>query len=398
MLTDKAIKALRPKSKPYKKADERGLFILVQPTGAKWWRFRYRYGGREKLLSLGVYPDTSLKLARDKRDRARFLLADGIDPSAQRAIEKAKNAETFEAVALEFLQRSKDLQPGTIAQLRQRLEKYLFPHVGSYPIRTITAPDLLRVLRRIEAKGNYETAHRCRSLCGRIFRYAIACGRADHDVAADLSDALTSVSAKHFAAITDKKGVAGLLRAIEGYEGLPSVTAALRLAPLVFVRPSELRGAEWAEFDINGRQWLIPAARMKNNRDHIVPLAKQAIAILEELQPVTGNGRLLFPSLRTSERPISENSLNAALRRLGFSKDEQTTHGFRTIASTLLHELGWDSAVIELQLAHAERNKTKAAYNRAERLPTRRKMMQAWADYLDGLKADAGAKVTALRA
>jgi integrase len=394
MLTDKALKALRPRGKPYKRADEKGLYVLVRPDGALWWRFKYRWQRREKLLSLGIYPDTSLKLARDKRDDARSQLAGGVDPSVARRAEKRVEADSFEAVAREWLGKL-SLKATTVEQLRHRLETYSFSQIGRYPIATITAADLLAMLRRIEARGTHETAHRVRSLVGRVFRYAVASGRAERDPSADLRGALASVDGRHFAALTDRKRVGDLLRAIDGYQGQPAVMAALKLAPLVFVRPGELRGAAWAEFDLKAGEWLIPAARMKMGRDHIVPLSTQALATLEDLKQHTATGVLLFPSLRAKDRPISENTLNACLRSLGYSKDEQTAHGFRSIASTLLHELGYASDVIELQLAHAEKNKTKAAYNRAERLTERRKMMQAWADYLDCLRA--GASVTPIR-
>ena len=276
-------------------------------------------------------------------------------------------------------------------------DSFMFPAFGKWPIRDIKPADLLRELRKLEAKGLHETAHRTRQRMSQVFRYAVATGRADHDITASLRGALTPIPTEHRAALTDPSQVGALLRAIDGYQGQPSVMAALKLAPLVFVRPRELRAAEWIEIDLDAAEWRIPAERMKMGERHIVPLSTQAIAILEELQPVTGHGRYLFPSLRTDARCISDNTLNAALRRLGYGKTEQTAHGFRTIASTLLNELGHHPDVIERQLAHAPRNKVRAAYNRAERLAERRKMMQAWADYLDGLKSDKKAKVRALR-
>jgi integrase len=397
VLTDKALQALKPREKPYKKADERGLYVIVRPDGALWWRLKYRWRGKEKLLSLGTYPDTNLKAARRKRDNARVAIAAGTDPSAARQAEKAVTAETFEAVAREWLGKQKKLKPTTVEQLRHRLEKYAFPHIFGDPVATLAAPDVLAMLRRVESRGKHETAHRIRSLAGRVFRYAVASGRAERDPTADLKGALTAKTSRHFAAITEKRRVAELMRVLDGYQGQPAVMAALKIAPLVFVRPGELRGARWSEFDLEAAEWLIPGERMKMGRDHIVPLSTQALAIVDDLQAHTGRGTLLFPSLRHADRPISDNTLNAALRSLGYSKDEQTAHGFRTIASTLLHELGYASDVIELQLAHAERNKTKASYNRAERLTERRTMMQSWADYLDGLKADTGAKVRAIR-
>lgn len=384
-LTDARIRSLKPREKPYKVFDTRGLYLLVYSDGRRGWRFRYRYGGREKLLSMGSYPDTSLKLAREKRDEARSVLATKTDPSVKRQAQKRAQVNTFEAVAREWLKLSNNSE-GTIVRAKRRLEMFVFPYLGKTPIAEITAQELLQLLRRIESQGKHETAHRVRSLCSRVFRYAIIEGRAERDVSADLRGALTTVKVKHLPAITDPKRVGGLLRALDGYEGQPAVMQALRLAPLVFVRPGELRAAEWSEIDLDAAEWRIPAERMKMNETHIVPLSTQAVTILEELSLITGHGRFLFPSLRTSERPISENTLNAALRRLGYSKEEMTAHGFRTIASTQLNEMGWFPDVIELQLAHAERNKVRAAYNRAERLAERREMMQAWADYLDRLR------------
>jgi integrase len=394
MLTDTGLKALQPKARPYKKSDEKGLFVIVRPNGARWWRFRYRYAGREKTISLGTYPDTSLKLARQKRDEARADLAANTDPSDKRQAAKSSQSSTFETVALEWLERQQQLSPTTRKQLRQRLDSFLVPRLGRKPIRDLEAPDLLRVLRRIESNGHLETAHRVRALASRVFRYAIATGRADRDPAQDLAGALAPVKSENFAASTAPKRIGELLRAIDSYHGQPSTMYALQLAPLVFVRPGELRAAEWKEFDLDSAEWRIPGARMKMGAEHVVPLSTQAIAILEELEAHTGRGRLLFPGLRSADRPISNNTLNASLRRLGFAADEMTAHGFRTMASTRLNELGYPPDVIELQLAHAERNKVRAAYNRAERLEERRIMMQAWADYLDSLKT--GADIVAI--
>jgi integrase len=395
-LSETRVRTARPKQKPYKLFDERGLYLRVEPGGGRLWRFRYRYGGVEKLLALGAYPDVPLKRARVKRDDARRLLADGIDPSAQRQAERTMQQDTFEGVAREWLDRqSKSLAEGTVTILSARLENYLYPYLGSRPIAAITAPELLATLRRIEARGRHETAHRARALTGRVFRYAIATGRAERDVSADLKDALAPVKARNFAAIVDPVRVGALLRAIDGYVGQPVTAAALRLAPLTFVRPGELRAAEWTEFDLQNAEWRIPGHRMKMGEQHVVPLARQALGILGELQPLTRRSRYVFPSLLSRDRPMSENTVNAALRRLGYSREEQTGHGFRTIASTLLNEQGFPPDVIELQLAHAERNKVRAAYNKAQRLVERRKMMQAWADYLDALRA--GAHVVAIR-
>ncbi|HEX7113696.1 MAG TPA: integrase arm-type DNA-binding domain-containing protein [Steroidobacter sp.] len=389
-LTEARIRAARPREKPYKLFDGGGLYLLVTPGGGRWWRLKYRYGGRECGISLGIYPDVSLKAARERRDEARRLLASGVDPSAHRKAERAASAQRFEALAREWLAgEEKKLAPATYAKAKWLLESWLLPALGAQPIGEITPAELLGVLRRVESRGIHETAQRAKQLAGRIFRYAIATGRAERDITADLRGALVPPATRNRAAITEPARVGELLRAIDGYIGQPATLYALRLAPYVFVRPGELRAAEWREFDLKAAEWRIPASRMKMREPHIVPLSRQAVAILEELRRLTGGGRYLFPSLRTPERPISENTLNAALRRLGYSGEEMTAHGFRAMASTLLNERGFPPDVIELQLAHKERNKVRAAYNRAERLEERRKMMQAWADYLDSLRAGA---------
>ena len=388
MLNDTKVRNAKAREKSYKLFDERGLFLLVTPPGGRLWRLKYRINGREKLISLGAYPDVTLKRARDRRDAARKLIADAVDPSAQRQTERAALAQCFEDVANEWLElQSKSLAPETISILGARLRSALYPYLGNRPIAAITAQEVLAALKRIEARGRYETAHRVRALAGRVFRYAVATGRAQHDVAADLKDALAPVKSKNFASVTDPVRVGELMRAIHGYTGQPVTALALRLAPLVFVRPGELRAAEWSEFDLANAEWRIPADRMKMGEAHIVPLARQALAILRELEPFARGGRYLFPSLRTRDRPMSDNTINAALRRLGYTSEEQTGHGFRSMASTLLNEQGYPPDVIELQLAHTERNKVRAAYNKAQRLPERRRMMQAWADYLDGLRS-----------
>jgi integrase len=395
-LSEARVRSAKPRERAYKLFDERGLFLLVTPTGGRLWRLRYRIGNLEKLISLGSYPDVPLKRAREKRDEARRLIADEIDPSAERKARRAAMLVTFQGVAQEWLDlQSKSLAPETISILGARMNSGLHPYLGTRPMTSITAQELLSALRRIEARGRHETAHRVRALAGRVFRYAVATGRAQHDVAADLKDALAPVKSKNFASVTDPIRVGELMRAIEGYSGHPVTALALKLAPLVFVRPGELRQAEWSEFDLEGAEWRIPAARMKMRELHVVPLAHQSITLLEELQPFARGGRYVFPSLRSRDRPMSNNTINGALRRLGYSTEEQTGHGFRTMASTLLNEQGFPPDVIELQLAHAERNKVRAAYNKAQRLPERRKMMQAWADYLDGLCA--GATVVPLR-
>ena len=314
----------------------------------------------------------------------------GEDPSAARQAKRLELAVSFEGVATEWLAlQAQTLAPGTISMLTSRLNSCLNPYIGSRPIASLTAQELLFALRRIEARGCRETAHRARAVAGRVLRYAVATGRAQHDVAADLREALAPVKSKNFASVKDPKQLGQLLRAIDGYRGHPVTALALKLAPLVFVRPGELRGAEWSEFDWAAAEWRIPAKRMKMGQLHVVPLARQALAILSELQPLARGGPLVFPSLRSRYRPMSDNTINAALRRLGYSSEEQTCHGFRSTASTLLNEQGFPADVIELQLAHAERNKVRAAYNKAQRLAERRSMMQQWADYLVRLKEGA---------
>jgi integrase len=398
MLTETAIKAAKPREKPYKESDARGLYLLIAPTGARLWRLKYRHGGVEKLLALGAWPDVSLKRAREKRDDARKLIADGIDPAARRKAERMAAVDTFSALAREYLDvQRKALHPKTIKKAQWLLDDWLDKHMGSIPVRQVTAADVLAVCRRLQAKEKRESAHRVRALASRVMRYGVATGRCERDPCGDLRGALEPIGARNRAAITEPGKLGELLRAIDGYQGQPSTTYALKILPYCFVRPGEVRMAEWCEFDLDGKEphWRIPAGRMKMREPHIVPLARQVVALLEDLQPITGDGRLLFPSLRSPERPISDNTINAALRRLGFSGDEHVGHGFRSTASTLLNEQGWHPDLIELQLAHVERNKVRSAYNKAQRLAERRQMMQAWADYLDGLKA--GGKVVPIR-
>jgi integrase len=391
-LTDPAIKAALPGDKPRKLYDTNGLYLIVQPSGSKLWRFKYRYGGVEKLISLGAYPDVGLKNARAKRDAARKSVAGGDNPSEQRQAERAKLDHTFGAVALEHLeQQAKKLDSSTLAKHTQLYGKYLRPYLGTRPIDHIDAPELLRALRKIEELNLTDTVFRVRTLASRIFRFGIATGRCSRDPAQDLRGAIVATPAEHRAAMTNKADVGALLRAIDGYTGKPSAAYALRLLPLVFLRSRELRGGEWSEINFDAAEWRIPGARMKGSRvnvseEHIVPLSVQAVALLRELQAHTGHTRLLFPSLVSDDRPISENTLNGALKRLGYTSEQQTPHGFRTIASTLLNELLVDGDLIELQLAHKERNAVRGAYNRAQKLEARRAMMQQWADYLDSLK------------
>jgi integrase len=396
-LTDISIKAAKPAAKPVKLFDAGGLFLIVTPAGGKWWRLKYRFQGRAKTLSLGTYPLVGLKDAREKRDELRRQLARGIDPGVVRKACKESQANTFEALALEWHAKFKHTWTAEHAErIRARLKADVFPWLGAKSIRDITAPELLAVVRRIEARGALDTAHRALANCGQVFRYAIATGRAERDPSGDLRGALPSVKPKHHASITDTKAIGALLRAIDGYQGHFVTRCALQLAPLVFVRPGELRAAEWVEFDLDNAEWRIPASRMKMRTTHVVPLSRQAVAILRELHPLTGRGKYVFPSLRTGDRPMSENTINAALRRLGYDKGEMTGHGFRSMASTLLNEQGWHHDAIERQLAHVERNAVRGAYNYAEHLPERRRMIQAWADFLDGLRS--GTNVVAFRA
>lgn len=390
-LTDTYLRALKANGKVQKYSDGGGLYLHVSPTGGKLWRMGYRFEGKQKTLSFGKYPAVSLKDARNRRDEAKDLLAAGIDPGARKkAVKAAIKAETmnsFEVVAREWFERYKDSWVDHHGKkILARLENDIFPLIGGKAIGAVTAPELLEALRRIEARGAVETAHRALQNCGQIFRYAIATGRAERDTAADLRGALSPVKSTNFASITEPKDIGVLLREIDAYPGNMIVRAALRMAPYVFVRPGELRRAEWKEFNLDAAEWRIPALKMKMRQVHIVPLARQVMEILRELQPYTGHGQYLFPSVRTAQRPISDVTLLAALRRMGFTKEEMTVHGFRALASTLLNEQGYNRDWIERQLAHGERNSIRAAYNYAEYLPERRRMMQEWADYLDGLR------------
>jgi len=406
-LSDAAIRNAKAADKPLKMFDGAGLFLQVTPTGGKLWRFKYLFGGKEKLLALGKWPDVGLKMARQRRDEARALVADGVDPSEKRKQDRteaearaAEDTNTFEAVARDWhAKQIKVWSEGHAAKIIARMEQHLFPLFGNVPLVALRAPAILPALRAIEAKGNHETAKRLRQYCEAIFAFAISAGLAERNVGADLRGALQPCRVKNRPAIVDPQGVGQLLRAISGYTGGPVTVAALKLAPYVFVRPGELRQAEWAEIDLDasdGPLWSIPAEKMKMRRAHAVPLSRQAAEIIEDLRLLTGHGRFLFPCNRTLGRCMSNMTLNAALRRLGYEQGEMCAHGFRAMASTLLNELGWGSDLIEAQLAHIEQNKIRGAYNRAEYLPERRKMMQAWADYLDMLKN--GAKITPLHA
>ena len=396
-LTDTFAKRKQGNGKVQKHADGGGLFLYITPTGNKSWRLAYRFMGKQKLLVIGPYPAISLKEARERRDAAKKLLVDNIDPSTakQEAKRVAANAQknSFEAVAREWFEK---YSPPWVEERRRivmgRLVNHIFPHIGKRPVHAINAPELLAVLRRIEARGTLDTAHEIRSYCGRIFRYAIATGRAERDVAADLQGAIAPAIERHYASITDAAGVGRLLLALEKPNGRFPVSCALRLAPMFFVRAIELAEAEWTEFDLEAGEWRIPAARMKMRQTHIVPLAPQAQSILRELHNVTGGGRFLFPGQRDQkkrETPIDKATLVLAIRRLGYTSEQMTFHGFRSMASTLLNELGYNRDWIERQLAHCERDGVRAAYNYAQYLPERRKMMTEWADYLTALKEKA---------
>jgi integrase len=388
MLTDSEIKALIKRGVPQKRFDGGGLFACITKNGSCLWRLKYRFGGKEKLLALGKYPHVSIKQARARRDEAKRLLEDGIDPSAKKKAEKHADAETFEAIAAEWLN-LQTFKAGTREKAEWTFNDLINPYIGSRPISAITAPEILALVKKLEARGKRETAHRTRQRCSQVFRYAMATGRAQHDPTMALRGALAPIEAKNHASITNPRQIGALLNAIDGYDGQFTTQIALKLAPILFVRPGELRKAEWSEFDLDSAtpEWRIPAHRMKMEEQHIVPLATQAVSLLRELQPLTGPDGFVFPATTDPNRPMSEGTITSALRRMGYSGQEMTWHGFRSLASTRLNELDWNPDVIELQLAHAERNKVRAAYNKAKRFTERRKMMQAWADYLDELRA-----------
>jgi len=389
-LTDKEIRNIKAGAKRIRLFDERALYLEVSPGGGKWWRLKYRYAGKEKRLSLGVYPDVSLKEARERRDVARKLLSNDIDPGVRRKVLKAARAsgeDTFEAIAREWFARySPGWADSHSKRMLQLFDRDVFPWIGGRPVAEIEASELLSVLRRIESRGAIETAHRARTRCGQVFRYAIATARSKRDPSADLRGALPPVKGEHFAATTEPKRLGEILRAMDGYTGTLPVCCALRLAPLVFVRPGELRHAEWKDIDLGAAEWRYTVT--KTDVQHIVPLSRQAVEILRELQPLTGRGRWVFPSARGKNRPMSDSAVLAALRYLGIAKEEMTGHGLRAVARTILDEvLGVRPDFIEHQLAHAVRDPNGRAYNRTAHLPERRKMMQLWSDYLDGLKA-----------
>lgn len=392
MLNDIRIRQAKAKDRDYKLTDFDGLQLLVRPTGSKLWRLAYRFGGKQKQLALGAYPALTLAEARERRDAARKLIANGTDPSVQRRLEKiaaAAGGNTFREVAEELL--AKQAREGRAEKTTKKnrwLLEVAFETFGDRPIGEISAPELLHALRKFEQRERYESAKRLRTVAGMVLRYAIATGRATRDISLDLRGALTTPKVRHRPAITEPKKVGALLRAIDGYTGHPITRMALQLSALLFVRPGEIRHARWGEFDLGVAVWNIPAETMKMDRPHRVPLAHQAVSIIRQLQKVTGQAEFLFPAVTSVRRPMSDNTLNAALRRLGYTKDEVTAHGFRSTASALLNEMGrWNRDAIERQLAHQEQNEVRNAYmHAAEFWAERVEMMQAWADYLDQLR------------
>lgn len=387
-LSDAAVRNAKPCERRYKLFDEAGLFLIITPEGGKWWRVRYRWQGKEQTLSLGTYPKITLRQARLASNAIHQQLHAGINPSEARKASFSAMQDTFEVIARDWqAARAPRWSTGHAARILRDLEKDVLPWIGQKPIRAITAPNLKAILSRIVERGAVESAHRVLQVCGQVFRYAIAGEQAERNPAADLKGWLPAPARAHFATITDPHTIGELLRVIDGYQGSFPVRCALRLAPRLMVRPGELRQAEWSEFDLNAAEWRIPAAKMKMRDQHIVPLPRQCLAILQDLQPLTGKGRYLFPSVRYRDRPMSSNTLNGALRRMGYGSEEMTAHGFRALASTRLNEQGWRPDVIERQLAHAERNAVRASYNRASYLEERRRMLQAWSDELDALAA-----------
>lgn len=395
MLTDTEIRKAKPTEKPQKISDGGGLFLLVTPQGGKLWRLAYRFAGKQKTLAIGEYPAIGLADARTKREEAKKQLANGIDPSMAKRAAKAANQEaasnSFEVIAREWHQthmanKTEDHAKKTLTNL----EKDVFPWLGRMPITNIEAPDVLAVVKRIEQRGANEIAKKAKRSIGQVFRYAIATGRAVRNPVPDLQGAFIPTTVKHHAAITDPIQIGALLRACEGYTGHFATRCALRLSFLVMLRPGEVRKAEWLEIDLERAEWRIPSTKMKMREEHIIPLSRQAIAIFEEIKPLTGTSRFVFPSVRSHARPMSENTITGALRRLGYTGEEMTAHGFRGMASTRLNEAHlFHPDAIERQLAHGEQNSVRAAYNRAQYLPERVKMLQWWADYLDSLKEGA---------
>jgi integrase len=428
MLTDTLVRAAKPADKPRKLFDEKGLFLLITPAGGRLWRFKYRFpssgpGKKEKQLALGSYPLVSLKDARADRDEARRDLRHGIDPAVRWRAEQHSPSNTFKAVALELMEtlrkaslagvnppqaanevvhrtiqphrkrkarRREPISAETIDTMEGRLETHVFPYIGDTDVSALTGPELLAVLRRIESRGTFELAHRVRSICSRVLRYARATGRKCEDVAADLIGLLIPVEPENMAAIIDPLQIGQLLRSMDGYAGEPLTRLALRLVPYIFPRPIEFRYMEWAQITLDGPtpEWRVPWRRMKMRNPHIVPLSRQAVTLLREIHMHSGGGRWVFPQLRNPDRPMSENCITAALRAIGYSGAEMTWHGFRALASTQLNELGWNDKWVEMQLAHSDHNKVRKVYNHAKYLPQRRAMMQSWADYIDALRTN----------
>jgi len=390
-LTASTVKSAKPSAKPYKLADGAGMYLLVHPCGAKYWRLKYRIAGKEKLLALGVYPEVSLAEARIRRDNARLLIRDGRDPGVAKQLQKKflqnQNSETFEAVAREWFEtKIADKSESYRVRTLRILEKDLFPKLGALAISDITSRQLLETLRVVEAR-TVDIAHRAKQSAGQVFRYAVATGRAERDIATDLSGALKSQTVKHSATILDPVEIGQLLRSIDAYSGSMVVRAALQLSPLLFVRPGELRTMQWDEIDWQKSRWQIPASKMKMREPHVVPLANQSAEILKALRPLTGQGAFVFPSARKGGRPLSDNGVRTALRSLGYTNEQITPHGFRAMARTLLdEELGFRIDYIEHQLAHVVKDPLGRAYNRTKHLDERIKMMQGWADYLDQLR------------
>lgn len=394
VLSDAKIRAIKPKTKPFKRADFEGLYLLVNPSGSKLWRFKYRLHGKEKLLALGKYPDVTLAEARKRRDEARGMVANGIDPSAHRKAQQIRDAaeqnDTFALLASEFLEKKrKEGRAKATLVKTEWFHRLLNADIGRMPINRITAQDILVPLRKVEKKGNHESAKRMRSAAGAVFRYAIALGKVDNDPTFGLKDALVQHKVKHRAAITDPKEVGALMRAIDDFSGQRTTQLALQLLSLTVVRPGELRLSAWSEFDEARVTWTIPPERTKTRREHTVPLPGQALSILRELRELTGWGKLVFPSVRSSQRSMSDNTLNAALRRMGYSKEEMTAHGFRAVFSTLANESGlWHPDAIERALAHVEKNEIRRAYARSQHWEERVRLAQWWADKLDELRQD----------
>lgn len=401
-LTDAAVKRAKPGAKPVRIRDGRGLYVEIAPSGGKWWRWKYRFGGKERLLSMGTYPDVTLKAARERRDDARALLQSGIDPGAARKAAKANRStagiNSFETTAREFHDvKREEWSEAHAKRWLERLEKDVFPWVGSLQLPDVTAPVLLTTLRRVEARGVRETVHSIQQACGQVFRHGIVTGRCERNPAADLRGALKPVLVKNMAAVTEPSAVGDLMRAIDGYQGSPLTRGALVLSALLFQRPGNVRAMRWATVELEGDAptWTIPAAEMKrsryqkeNGRPHVVPLAPQAVAALRELQPLTSHGAYVFPSMLGGARPMSENTVNTALRRLGYDRNTATAHGFRAMARTVMVErLGVNPEVIEAQLAHGKSGPLGASYDRSEFMDQRRKLMAQWADYLDMLRA-----------